>query len=261
MSVAGCIGRNVAYFINQAISKEAGAFEALKLHNLGSSKWEKVIEVAKTYVNNRTWDGKNVSFTIKAHIAKHCEAHNDFIRASQHIGYDKPNKFTRVQRLLRSIQCKDGTILSAKTTILADSVKKGDFEKAADFLLLVAPASVGRNRDHNISALKHRLEKYEGKQGDGGQGGGPKVRYYSKQEWWKLSQEERNEIMAKRKLTSKKKKKANKGEQDSEIAALEQALEEQKQIIASMSSKKETPLSPKANKDPLKPPTGFAQRE
>ncbi len=237
-----------------------GAYEALMLHNLGNSKWEKVIEVAETYVNNRSWDGKNARFSIKSHISKHREAHNDFIRASQHTDYVVPNETTRVQRLLRSIQCKDGTILSAKTTILADPLKKNDFELAADFLLLVAPASISKSRDYNISMLKRKLEKYEGKQGGGGQGGGNKVRYYSKSEWWKLSQEERDEISAKRKLLNKNKRK-NKSDQDTKIAALEQALEEQKQIIASMSSKSEVPLPPKSKKDPLQPPTGFTQRE
>ncbi len=239
-----------------------GAYEALMLHNLGNSKWEKVIEVAETYVNNRSWDGKNVRFTIKSHISKHHEAHNDFIRASQHINYVVPNETTRVQRLLRSIQCKDGTILSAKTTILADQQKKDDFELAADFLLLVAPASVNKSRDYNISMLKRKLEKYEGKQGGGGQGGG-KVRYYSKREWWKLSQEERDEISAKRKLLNNKKKahkEKEKPDHDTKITALEQALEEQKQIIASMTTKHDTPLPPKAGKDPLKPPSGFTQR-
>ncbi len=234
-----------------------GAYEALMLHNLGNSKWEKVVEVAETYVNNRTWDGRNARFSIKSHLSKHREAHNDFIRASQHINYVIPNETTRVQRLLRSIQCKDGTILSAKTTIMADAEKKGDFELAADFLLLVAPASISRGKDHNISALKRKLDKLQNKQG-GGQNG-TKVRYYSKSEWWKLSQEERNEVTAKRKLLNRNKKPSS--EQDTKIAALEQALEEQKQIIASMTSKSEVPLPPKTKKDPLQPPSGFTQRE
>ena len=228
-----------------------GAYEALMLHNLGNSKWEKVVEVAETYVNNRTWDGRNARFTIKSHLAKHREAHNDFLRASLHIDYVTPNESTRVQRLLRSIQCKDGTILSAKTTIMADAVKKGDFEQAADFLLLVAPASISHGKEHNVSALKRKLDKLS-KQG-GGQGG-TKVRYYSKAEWWKLSQEEHNKVTAKRKLVNRDKK--PRGDQDTKIAALEQALEEQKQIIASMVSKPDPPLPPKRKKDPLQPPTG-----
>ncbi len=239
-----------------------GAYQALMLHNLGNSKWEKVVEVAETYVNNRTWDGKNSRFSIKSHIAKHREAHNDFIRASQHINYALPNDTTRVQRLLRSIQCKDGTILSAKTTILADPVKKNDFEQASDFLLLVAPASIGRSREHNISALKRKLDKLEGKHGGGGKQGSSKVRYYSKREWWKLSQEERDEISAKRRLLRHKDGKSDKNEKDTKIAALMEALEEQKQVIASMVSKKEeAALPPKPTKDPLKPPSGFTQRE
>lgn len=74
-----------------------GAVEALMLHNLGNSKWEKVVEVAETYVNNPTWDGKNARFTIKSHLAKHCEAHNDFIQVSWHINYTIPNETPQVQ--------------------------------------------------------------------------------------------------------------------------------------------------------------------
>ena len=51
--------------------------------------------------------------------------------------------------------------MSAKTTILADSVKRKNFEDAADFLLLTAPVTRGndnRGTDHNISAL----EEYDG---------------------------------------------------------------------------------------------------
>ena len=59
-----------------------------------------------------------------------------------------------------------------------------------------------------------------------------------------------------------KKKRGSQSDQDTKIAALELALQEQKQIIASMSSQKEeAPLPPKASKDPLKPPSGFTQRD
>ncbi len=58
------------------------------------------------------------------------------------------------------------------------------------------------------------------------------------------------------KKSNKEKEKTN---HDTKIAALEQAIEEQKQIIASTTSKKDTPLPPKAGKDPLKPLSGFTQ--
>ena len=112
----------------QRLCNGCGAYEALKLHNMGNSKWEKVVEAAETWVSSRTWDGRNARYALKSHIACHHEAHNDFLRASQYIQYAIPNDTTRVQRLLRSIQCKDGTILLAKTTILADDMKKNNFE-------------------------------------------------------------------------------------------------------------------------------------
>ena len=225
-----------------------GAYEALQLHNMGNSKWEKVVEAAETWVGSRTWDGRNARYALKSHIARHREAHNDFIRASQYIAYAVPNDTTRVQRLLRSIQCKDGTILSAKTTILADVVKKNDFEQAADFLLLVAPSSVSQSRSHNISALKRKNENKSD----------PKVRYYSKQEWLKLSSADRSEITSKRRLVSKLKKSRN-AEQESKIAALETALAEQKQVIVSFTTNDSAPTLPPKSilKNPLQPPTGF----
>ena len=65
-----------------------GAFLALQRHNMGDSKWDKVIEDAETMVQSRIWNGKNAHFPLKVHINKHQEAHNDFIRASQHTDYD-----------------------------------------------------------------------------------------------------------------------------------------------------------------------------
>ncbi len=63
----------------QARRDGRGAFEALKLHNMGNSKWEKVCEVAEALVTQRVWDGRNSRFPLKSHIAKHREAHNDFL--------------------------------------------------------------------------------------------------------------------------------------------------------------------------------------
>ena len=63
----------------------------------------------------------------------------DLVRASTQINYVPPNEASRVRYLLGSIQTNDATILSAKTTILADAIKKNDFEEAADFLMITAP--------------------------------------------------------------------------------------------------------------------------
>ena len=60
-------------------------------------------------------------------------------RAEDNIGYQSSNEYTRFQLLIKSIESTDIRIVSALTTILGDTVKRGNFEKEADFLLLAAP--------------------------------------------------------------------------------------------------------------------------
>ena len=76
-----------------------GAYLALYQHNLGSSKWDKIVEETKTYMMKREWSGKNYLFTLRNHIAKHREAYNEMARAAQFIPYELPNEHTRVGRL------------------------------------------------------------------------------------------------------------------------------------------------------------------
>ena len=58
------------------------------------------------------------------------------VRAEYHIGYQRPNEYTQVQRLIKSIDLTYIRIVTAITTILGDTVKRGKSEQAADFLLL-----------------------------------------------------------------------------------------------------------------------------
>ena len=84
-------------------------------------------------------NGNNSRYTIARHISLHRPAHNDMLRAEDQIGYQNPNEYTRVQNLLKSIKSTDIRIVSAITKILGDTVKRGNFEQAADFLLIAAP--------------------------------------------------------------------------------------------------------------------------
>ena len=70
------------------------AYLALCMHNMGSSKWDKIVEDAENYVMKREWNGRNQRFTLRSHIAKHREAQNDMMRASQHIDFKLPNEHT-----------------------------------------------------------------------------------------------------------------------------------------------------------------------
>ena len=79
------------------------------------------------------------------------------MRAEDHIGYQLPNEYTRVQRLIKSIDSTDIRIISAIMTILGDTVKRGNFEQMADFLLLVSPMRKNDTSDneHCISAVNN----------------------------------------------------------------------------------------------------------
>jgi hypothetical protein len=88
-----------------------GAYLALCQHNLGSSKWDKIIEDAENYTMKREWNGKNPRFNLRSHINKTREAHNEMTRASQFIDYQVPNEHTSVGRLIKSITSRDPAIV------------------------------------------------------------------------------------------------------------------------------------------------------
>ena len=119
------------------------AYLDLVMHSMGSAKWEKTVEIAEGVLSSRVWNGRNIRYPLRIHVARHREAYNDLVRASYQINYTPPNEASRVRYLLGSIQTADPTICSAKTAIKADPTKKNDFEEAADFLLVTAPVPKG----------------------------------------------------------------------------------------------------------------------
>ena len=92
-----------------------GAYLALVQHNLGSSKWDRIIDTCESYLLRHEWNDKNVRFTLKIHVNKHQDAHNELVRASHFVNYEVPNDYTRVSRLIKSITSKDGPILVSIT--------------------------------------------------------------------------------------------------------------------------------------------------
>ena len=68
--------------------------------------------------------------------------------------YEAPNERTRVTRLLKSVQAGHiASIAAAKTTIEATPHMRDDFENAADFLILNAPAPKAMQHDYRVSAV------------------------------------------------------------------------------------------------------------
>ena len=121
---------------------------------MGNSKWDSIVSESEFKILTFKWNGKNSRYTLARHISSHRSTHNDMVRAEDHIGYHPPNKYTRVQRLIKSIESTDIRIVSAITNILEDTVKRGNFEQAADLLLLAAPMRKNDTSDneHHISA-------------------------------------------------------------------------------------------------------------
>lgn len=197
-----------------------GAYRALCQHNLGSSKWDRIIEEAENYVMKREWNGKNYRFSLRNHIAKHREAHNEMLRAAQFVEYEIPNEHTRVGRLIKSIVNRDPSIVSAITHIQGNLEQRNDFESAADFLLLTAPKFKEPNQTHRISSVKSnkKAKKGVGKSG-------VEFRYHSRQEYFKLNKAQKKELSEWRKANGDNKE----NDPPHNISALQQQIADMKQ--------------------------------
>ena len=96
---------------------DRGALAALELHNMGNYKWDSIVSESESKVLTFKWNGKNSQYTLARQIPSQISAQNDMVRAEDHIGYQPPNEYTRVQRLIKSIESTDIRIVSALTTI------------------------------------------------------------------------------------------------------------------------------------------------
>ena len=220
------------------------AYLALCQHNMGTSKWDKILEDAEAYVLKREWNGKNQRFSLKSHINKHREAHNDMTRASQHVQYSLPNEHTRVGRLLKSLTTKDPVIVSAITHIQGSNTQRDDFELAADFLLLMSPSTSNAITAHRVAAVN----KKENNNTKTGPKTGIELRYYTKKEYAKLSQDQKKELAELRgNKTSSDRISSIRHEMRSEMQELESRIiaaitSANKQSEASDNSMKKQPL-------------------
>ena len=230
------------------------AYYSLFQHNLGSSKWDRIIEDCETYLLRHEWNGRNHRFTLKMHIAKHRDAHNELTRASQYVTYELPNGHTRVSRLMKSITSKDASVVAAITHIQGTDLMRNNFENAADFLLLTAPTAKELQSGLRVSALEtgsgKGKEKGKGKgKGDPSVGKtGVEFRYYKKREYGELQDDQKKELIEWR----QSKKNKTKDEATLKISALETQMKE----ILSANKKLQETISALSTKpkpiDPLK---------
>ena len=203
------------------------AYLDLVVHNMGSAKWEKTVEVAEGVLSNRIWNGRNIRYPLRIHISRHREVFNDLVRASHQINYTPPNETLRVRYLLNSIQTADPTICSAKTAIQADATKKNNFEQAADFLLITAPVpKANQPKVHRISAAQTSRGKVKT-----GPKTGVEIRYFKRHKWHKLSKEQQEEVRKLRKKQSLQKPKLSKRRKKQQKKRKQQKLVQRKARI------------------------------
>ena len=122
------------------------------------------------------------------------------VRAEDHIEYQPPNEYTQVQRLLKSIESTDIRIVSAITTILGDTINRGNFEQEAELLLLAAPFRKNDTSDNEHRILAVNDEGYDNNKQDSGYKGfkkadkgssGVELRYYPFKYYKKLPEDQR----------------------------------------------------------------------
>ena len=131
------------------------AYLTLCQHNLSNSTWDDICRKAENTQTMKTWNGKNHRYTLKTHCDHHRDAFNDMMRAAEFTTYQVPDEYTRVSRLLNSIQADHiPAIAAAKTTIQANATMRGDFEQTVDFLILNCPKTKQYNNVRNISMIQ-----------------------------------------------------------------------------------------------------------
>ena len=174
-----------------------GAYLDLVLHHLGTTKWNDLAAASDKRATTLVWNGRSHRYTIDKHINNLRSCHNDLLRCSDHIEYAIPTEPQRVERLIHSIQTSDANIISCLTTIKSSNDPVTglytDFERAADFILRIAPKSSKNPRDLNISGIQQDYDNID-KPMTKGPKTGVDLRYHTVKEYRKLSDEEKQEL-------------------------------------------------------------------
>ena len=167
-------------------------------------KWEAELKRQDEFLHNRKWKGNN-SFTLERFIAQHRNAFVSMTQCAQYVEFQLPNEYTRVGFLLNSIQSSDPKLQAAMANVDGDTGaggKRSDFEAAASFLLPKDPVAArlreGQKRPNatisDTTADDAQVSAFGSKPGKGPKTG-VHLRFYTRAEYSKLSDEERRELM------------------------------------------------------------------
>ena len=170
-----------------------GAWNALMAQYAGKDKWQKELDKQENFLHTRVWKG-NSTFSLESFIMQRRTAHISMQRCAEHVPYQVPDERTRVMHLLNGIKTSDAELLSAIAVIKSDDRPGGrieQFENTAAFLVRFDPVVQKRQRA-GAGVRQHQVASIDIKKGVGKSG--VALRYHSKDEYRRLTNEQKLEL-------------------------------------------------------------------
>lgn len=186
-----------------------GAYMALKEQHAGKAMWDKEAKLNMDFLLNRKFTG-GTAITLERFMAQHRQAYVSLQKCAEHIQLEVPNERTRVGYLLENIEVSDPEVRAAISSIKLDDNAGGlrnDFERAVAFLLPVDPVAKKNQRGTKRGGAAAEISATDLKQSRGPKTG-VEIRYYTTEEYKKLSADEQAEL---RELRQSKRRKTGGG--------------------------------------------------
>jgi hypothetical protein len=181
-----------------------GAWEAFKRHFRGNEQLEAIEAAAEKQLATLVYRGEKARYNFETHVTKHLKAHHDILQAG---GQIKERKKVRI--LLESLEASYLTACIA--TVRCNDTLQDDFDKTVAFIrTFIVKADVtderkvaavqgggdkSKRKNNGKNNTQNRNKKQKGNQHENK----GEDRYYTKAEWWALTQAQRDHILSLRK--------------------------------------------------------------
>lgn len=230
------------------------AYMSIRNQYAGKDKWEAEIKRQDDLLHNRQWRGQT-NFTLEKFVSQHRNAYVSMQQCSEHVAFQLPNEHTRVGYLLDAIQTSDAGLQAAIAMIATDdgpNGKRNDFEATAAYLLPYDPVAKKRNinnkradRDAIVSDVSAEVSAGFGSKPGLGKTG-VHLRYYTKDEYSKLTDEQKAEL---REWRSKKGAKGTAKGTKKKSGKTSDAKDSKKGMVAAITKELLKQLKPKEDDD------------
>ena len=176
-----------------------GAWEAIVLQYAGKDKWEAEIKRQEQLLHTREWKGQS-NFSLEHFVSQHRNAYVSMQACAEHVEYQLPNEHSRVGYLLDALKCSDAGLQAAMASVNTNNDgMRNDFEKAASYLLPYDPVAKKRQAGSKrgagyISAVEGEVSAVSGGSKASIGKTGVHLRYYTTNEYKKLTNEQKDEL-------------------------------------------------------------------